>query len=144
MAKVGAYYDRARILYLEGNSLKKISRVLPVGERTLWRWKRKGDWDGRGCEPTISNRRTLEILREHLDRKIQELDKGMTSSDVVEIAKISASIDRMERAAGDMRGSAVEIMDLYARFLKSTFSRKEVEKQARIIHAFIQYLEETL
>jgi hypothetical protein len=144
MEKADACYDRARILFLEGKSIKEISRTLPVSARTLRRWRLKGDWEAHGCGPTLSNRRTLEILRVHLDKKIQELDKGITSSDVNEIAKISASIERMERAAGDMRGPAVEIMDLYTRYLKSNFSPEEVEKQARIIHSFIQYLEETL
>ena len=137
------YYDDARKLYFKGKTLKEICDALPVSYSTLKKWKKDGRWEGQKEVLAIPGRRAVDILRERLEKKIEELGSNMTSEDVDEIAKITASIERLDRGP-DIMGASIEAMGLYADFLKSRLSAAEMQKQHDLVWAFFEHLEETV
>ena len=144
MNKKELYHDRAKSLYMRGSTFEEISRALPVSRKTLQTWKREGDWKKRRDFRMLPNRRASDILRDRIEEKIQELDKNITSADVDEIAKMTASIERLENRTSDMRGAAVEIMEWYAQFLKGKLSAEKLREHSELVLSFFEYLEENL
>ena len=127
-------------LHAEGFTLADIGRTIGVSPSTVKRWKKKGDW--RRENRPGADRRPAEILRELLNSKIRELDGSLTSADVDEIAKITASIERLERGEPDLKGAAVEVMNRYAGYLKERLPQADLETQSLLLKGFFEYLEE--
>jgi hypothetical protein len=144
MAKKELYYDRAKRLFFRGKTVRDISLEVPVSYRVLKTWKREGEWEKRRDFRMLPGRRASDILRDRIEEKIQELDKNITSADVDEIAKMTASIERLENRTSDMRGAAVEIMEWYAQFLKGKLSAEKLREHSELILCFFEYLEENL
>ena len=144
MNKKELYHDRAKSLYMKGRTFKEIELTLPVSRKMLQTWKREGDWEKRRDFRMLPSRRASDILRDRIEEKIQELDKNITSSDVDEIAKMTASIERLESRTSDMRGAAVEVMEWYAQFLKGKLSAEKLREHSELILSFFEYLEENL
>lgn len=144
MAKQEIYYDQAEKLYVQGGrSIEHIASTLPVSAKTLYQWKKKGDWATRKRAYLASRRNVADILRERLEEKIAGLEGSrFTSADADEIAKISATIDRIERSAYDLRSAAVEVMERFGKYLRSRIQdANDLQQISRHIQGFFEWLE---
>ena len=138
------YYDQAEKLFCEAHkSIEQIAEILPVTAKTLYEWKQYGDWTTRKKAYLASRRNVADILREKLEEKIGLLDgSGITAADTDEIAKIAATIDRMERQAYDLRTVAVEVMERFGRYLRASIQDPgELKTISGHIQGFFEWLE---
>jgi hypothetical protein len=144
VGKKEIYYDQAEKMFVEGGqSIDRISGILPVSAKTLYDWKAAGDWGTRKKAHLASRRNVADILRDRLGDKISGLD-GMhfSASDADEIAKIAATIDRIERNAYDLRAAGVEVMTRFGKYLRSqTDDAGMLQDISKHIQGFFEYLE---
>ena len=144
MGKRELYYDQAERLFCEGgHTIERISQILPVSGKTLYEWKKYGDWGTRKRAHLASRRNVADILRHRLEEKIGELEgQSFTAADADEIAKISATIDRIERSAYDLRTAGVEVMERFGRYLRAYIKDvNEIQQVSRYIQGFFAWLE---
>jgi hypothetical protein len=86
MAKKQKYYEAAEHLYvIEQNTLREISKKLPVSERTLSDWKNQGGWDKKQ-QRHIENKKAFHEELYMLGRKLiksisEDLDAGKEISE---------------------------------------------------------------
>jgi hypothetical protein len=145
MAKQELYYDQAEKLFINGgHSLERIAEVLPVSAKTLYQWKKKGDWGNRKRAHLASHRNVGEILRQRLEDKIAEIDgRGFSPGDADEISKITASIARIERSDYDLKAASVEIMARFGKYLRKRgdIDAGELQQIGKYIQGFFEWLE---
>ncbi len=120
MYKESTYYDEAERLYTFGRTFEEIAGILPVSVASLSRWCSKGDWKTKRKAALSSTRTVAESLREVLQMKVNSILTAGTldRSQADEIAKISATIERMERGSYDFLGAAVEVMRRFSDWLR--------------------------
>ena len=144
MGKKELYYDQAERLFCEGgHPIERIAELLPVSAKTLYGWKKLGDWGRRRKAHLASRRNVADILRQRLEEKIAEIEgRGFTAGDADEIAKISATIDRIEKSAYDLRAASVEVMERFGKYLRgSVKDTNELQQISRYIQGFFTWLE---
>lgn len=125
---------------ITGKSIPQIAALLPVSEKTLYLWSKKGGWpEQKQVRFTISD--AVTRLRNNLACKIAALSDNMTAADVDEIAKIASSIRNIERGSMDMKTAAVEVMDYYVKFLGGDADVKEIKLHSKRIQGFFEWLE---
>jgi len=144
LGKKELYYDQAERLYVQGgHSIERISQILPVSAKTLYEWKKYGDWGTRKRAHLASRRNVADILRQRLEEKIGEFEgKTFTSGDADEISKISATIDRIEKSAYDLRAVSVEVMERFGKYLRANLKdTNELQRISKYIQGFFEWLE---
>lgn len=144
MSKREIYYDQAEALYVQsGHSIERIAELLPVSAKTLYEWRQYGDWPTQRKAHLASRRNVADILRERLAEKIANLETGLFSAgDVDEIAKIAATIDRMEKNAYDLKAAGVEVMGRFGKYLRSVIKDPgQLQEMSRHIQGFFEWLE---
>jgi len=144
MSKREIYYDQAEGLYVKGgHTIEGISQILPVSAKTLYEWRQYGDWATQKRAHLASKRNVADILRARLAEKIGELETGdFTAGDVDEIAKISATIDRIERQAYDLRAAGVEVMTRFGKYLRAHVEDVgQLQEMSKHIQGFFEWLE---
>ena len=144
MSKKELYYDQAERLYVQGgHSIEKIGQLLPVSVKTLYQWKQYGDWGTRKRAHLASRRNVADILRDRLEEKIGEMDgRTFTAADADEISKISATIDRIEKSAYDLRAVSVEVMQRFGKYLRANLKDgNELQRISKYIQGFFEWLE---
>jgi len=144
VSKREIYYDQAEALFVKsGHSIERISQLLPVSAKTLYEWRQYGDWTTQKKAHLASKRNVADILRDRLAEKIAALESGnFSAGDVDEIAKISATIDRMERNAYDLKAAGVEVMGRFGKYLRATIKDpNHLQEISRHIQGFFEWLE---
>ena len=144
MSKKELYYDQAERLYVQGgHSIERVSQILPVSAKTLYQWTQYGDWGTRKRAHLASRRNVADILRQRLEEKIGEFEgKTFTAADADEISKISATIDRIEKSAYDLRAVSVEVMDRFGKYLRANLKdTNELQRISKYIQGFFEWLE---
>jgi len=144
VSKKELYYDQAERLYVQGgHSIEKIGQILPVSVKTLYQWKSHGDWGTRKRAHLASRRNVADILRDRLEEKIGEVDgRTFTAADADEISKISATIDRIEKSAYDLRAVSVEVMQRFGKYLRANLKDgNELQRISKYIQGFFEWLE---
>ena len=144
MSKKELYYDQAERLYVQGgHSIERVSQILPVSAKSLYQWKQYGDWGTRKRAHLASRRNVADILRQRLEEKIGEFEgKTFTAADADEISKISATIDRIEKNAYDLRAVSVEVMERFGKYLRANLKdANELQRISKHIQGFFEWLE---
>lgn len=144
MGKKELYYDQAERLYVQGgHSIERISQILPVSAKSLYQWKQYGDWGTRKRAHLASRRNVADILRQRLEEKIGEFEgRTFTAADADEISKISATIDRIEKSAYDLRAVSVEVMERFGKYLRANLKdTNELQRISKYIQGFFEWLE---
>jgi hypothetical protein len=141
VSKEATYYNEAEKLYLAGATIANIAELLPVTEKTLYQWSKKGDWSGRRRERLATRQDVSTRLRAFVEEKIAGITK-LTPGDADEIAKIYSSIDRVEKGAVSMLTMSVEVMAEWAKFQRwKGRSPEEMKDKAKEVQEFFEYLE---
>lgn len=121
MGKKEQYGDEARELYLQGKTLEEISTIIPVSSQSLTTWKKDGEWDKARQELRRNKTSTEERLAEILEKKLTELEDktaaDISSKEIDQISKISASIDRL-RTKRDPLGATLMVMEEFIPWLQ--------------------------
>ncbi len=144
MGKKELYYDQAERMFVQGGqSIEKISGILPVSMKTLYEWKAAGDWGKRKAAHLASRRNVADILSDRLAEKISALDGvRFSAADADEIAKIAATIDRIRKNAYDLRAAGVEVMTHFGKYLRSQIDDAGyLQDISKHIQGFFEYLE---
>lgn len=143
MGKEAIYYDEAERLYTYGRTLEEIAGILPVSIASLSRWKRKGDWETKRKAALASTRTVAESLREVLLSKIKGIlaEGNLSAGQADEIAKISATIERMERGSYNFLAAAVEVMRRYTDWAKRNLQEDDIKRLAGWIQDWFREIE---
>jgi DNA-binding XRE family transcriptional regulator len=106
-AKRNQQKDIARTLYIKGDATQKeICENIGVSEQTMVKWAKEGDWENMRESLTTTKAKQLSILYTILAgltaeaKTALEDDDPDTNPDVDSIAKISKSIERLEKDTG--------------------------------------------
>jgi hypothetical protein len=146
MGKERLYYEEARRLFLAGHGVKRIQESLPekISTTTLSKWRQKGGWD-KELAAVVANRREIgEILRETLIEKIRAIreSRELSAADFDGVAKATASIERLERGAYDLRTAALGVMAAYTAWLKKQdLAAGELQAVGERLRAWFKSLE---
>ncbi len=87
---------------------------------------------------TVYKRGAVDILKKRLEHKILELDENMTSADVDEIAKITASIERMEKGGVDLSDGDSGSYGPLRRIPQTTLEPDRLDAELQLIHGFFR------
>ena len=143
MGKESTYYDEAERLYTFGRTLEEIAGLLPVSVTSLSRWCQKGDWKTKRRAALASTRTVAESLREVLRQKVEKVLAGgeLSHAQADEIAKISATIERMERGSYNFLAAAVEVMRRFTEWARPKAGADERKRLGELIQAWFKDLE---
>lgn len=120
--KEAIYYEPARDLFVKKNkNLREISEIIPVSPQTLSKWKADGDWDREKKAYLTSPQGAVEILKEVLLLKTEEI-RGMTASEIDagtldSLAKLVAMITRLEKEA-DPLAQTIFVFEKFSGFVR--------------------------
>lgn len=84
--------DRAKALYLEGNSNREVAAAVGIHWRTVIAWKKRYQWDA-----DLADRRALMSRLEHQAAKLAAREP--TASVVDRLAKVARAMDRLKKHA---------------------------------------------
>ena len=104
MAKKHLYYEEAFNLYVHQQfTLREIAKRLPLGEKTLYRWKKEGQWEEKRAEilrkKMLLHEELYDFSRQLMEsiRKDLEAGKKVDPGRMYAFARILPLIERVKR-----------------------------------------------
>lgn len=87
--------DNALNLFIEGKSIEDISEILNVPNKTLYNWRRKGDWDAYLRIGNIEIARSVEQEVYKLVKEMIDTGKVGDASEVDKLVKLTKALERI-------------------------------------------------
>lgn len=119
--------EAARLLFMEGDSLASISKLLGVSDTTLTKWQKEGDWKSKRTMKGLFEQTSVEALKELADYQLQALvhlkNKLMSNGEWELIDK--GHFDALSKAFSNIKGPELKW-----------------EHAVRIMRRFMEYLQE--
>lgn len=136
---------RARALYLGGLSLEQVAARLELTPGQVGRWATREQWPLRRQSRLGDPRGAAASLRQVLGRKVEQvLAAGQLDPAAAdELAKIGATLARLEGTGYDLAAATVEVSERLAAFA-ATWERDPARRAwlAELLAAFFRALEQ--
>ena len=137
MNKKDAFLSEAEGLYIKGKTLKEISELLGVSERTLTRWKKELNWKEKRNKYMKNPLGVEEAIDEEILRLVRELPNTPDSEKAKVIDMISklAKVKSIFKKEGDLATQAVYVFDYFTNYIK------ERERSDEIINKLVKHIQ---
>lgn len=119
--------EAARLLFMEGDSLVSISKLLGVSDTTLTKWLKEGDWKNKRTMRNLFEQTSVEAIKELADYQLQALvhlkNKLMAQGDWELLEK--GHFDSISKAFSTIKGP-----------------EQKWEHVVRLIRRFLEYMQD--
>lgn len=133
----------AYILFMSGQNQKTIAEKVGVSKQTMNRWVAEGEWDKRRAAKSITRpeivNNLLRAINEEVERLNGEKDPDKVSGACDKLAKLAATIERLDKKA-----NVVDTIEVFIGFGKWLQYRAQTDEELtpELLKAINKYQDE--
>ncbi|OHD14377.1 MAG: hypothetical protein A2Z98_12500 [Spirochaetes bacterium GWB1_27_13] len=148
--KFDLYYNESRELYVvHGKTLREISKIFNVSERTLSSWKNNeknydiATWEEQRKKFLISKNGSIDVVKNSISAFLENLVIDPLAIDKETYNKINLLtklLDKFEKRE-DIFASTISVMEYFTRFIKEKYP-DEAETYLPVVREFFGWMEQ--